>query len=211
ITRINREIFSKLLLKLSEKDEAAGNVARTAADNFDKLREDLGSEVLLKLSEKEMCWGAVIIALAENYYKISANLRSELFSKLIEKGIIIRISAEDWNEEMSKTYVVIDQSQICSTIKFYEKNIDGYKGLFLDTLATSQGKTGYGKSLIKLILYYMHDNKFDFLYGYIFDNVDIIKRYKNLGFDIVGTLEDPHYGTLHKVVLSNITGDKKTI
>ncbi|MEA3281128.1 MAG: hypothetical protein U9Q68_00975, partial [Euryarchaeota archaeon] len=42
ITRINREIFSKLLLKLSEKDEAAGNVARTAADNFDKLREDLG-------------------------------------------------------------------------------------------------------------------------------------------------------------------------
>ncbi|MCK4733480.1 MAG: hypothetical protein KAT65_13590, partial [Methanophagales archaeon] len=36
-TRINREIFSKLLFKLAEKDKAAGYVAWAVAFNFDKL------------------------------------------------------------------------------------------------------------------------------------------------------------------------------
>jgi len=53
ITQINERIFSQLLLKLSEKDEAAGDVAMAVARNFDRLPEDVRNKLLFKLSEKD--------------------------------------------------------------------------------------------------------------------------------------------------------------
>ena len=39
--KLPEDVRNKLLFKLSEKDEAAGNVARAVADNFDKLPENV--------------------------------------------------------------------------------------------------------------------------------------------------------------------------
>ena len=78
ITRINREIFSKLLLKLSENDEAAGTVALAVADNFDKLPEDVRN-LLFKLSENDEAAWVVAWAVAGNYDKLPENIRNLLF------------------------------------------------------------------------------------------------------------------------------------
>jgi uncharacterized phage infection (PIP) family protein YhgE len=84
ITRINREIFSKLLLKLSEKDEAAGAVASAVAANFGKLPEDVRN-LLFKLSEKEEVAWAVALAVIDNFDELPENVRNNLLLKLSEK------------------------------------------------------------------------------------------------------------------------------
>jgi predicted negative regulator of RcsB-dependent stress response len=84
ITRINREIFSKVLLKLSEKDEAAEGVASAVAYNFDELPEDVRN-LLFKLSEKEEVAWAVALAVAANFGELPENVRNNLLLKLSEK------------------------------------------------------------------------------------------------------------------------------
>jgi len=84
ITRINREIFSKLLLKLSEKDAAAWHVASAVAANFGKLPENVRNKLLLKLSEKDEAAEDVASAVAANFGKLPENVRNLLF-KLSEK------------------------------------------------------------------------------------------------------------------------------
>ena len=84
ITRINREIFSKLLLKLSEKDDAAMCVALAVGENFDRLPEDVRN-LLFKLSEKDDATASgVAWAVAYNYDKLPEDVRDLLF-KLAEK------------------------------------------------------------------------------------------------------------------------------
>lgn len=223
---IYNDLFIKILNKLTERDESAIHVALFMRDNFDILPENSRHELLLQLSDKKVCSGAIIMALAENYHKISSNLRSELFSKLIKKGIIRKINVEDSSKEFecgdtridkirisyylksqehtkAKVYVVEDKDRICSIIHFYETKSYGYKGLFLDTLVSSKGETGYATSLLKLILNHMVYDKFDFIYFYIFDNKELIEMYQSIGFNIIETVEDPLYGTLHKMVLVN--------
>ncbi|MBC2696866.1 MAG: hypothetical protein HF974_00705 [ANME-2 cluster archaeon] len=229
---IYNELFIKILDKLSERDESAIHIALFIRDNFDILPENSRHELLLQLSEKKVCSQAIILALAENCHKISANLRNELFSKLIKKGVIRKLNVEDCSEEFecgdaridkiplsyyfenqehtkAKVYCVEDKDKICSLIQFYEKKSYGYNELFLDIIASSQGETGYAQSLLKLILGIMFYDKFDFISGYIFDNKELIEMYQSIGFNIIETVEDPLYGTFHKIVLVNENKNNK--
>ena len=229
---IYNDFFIKILNNLSERDESAIHVALFIRDNFDILPENSRHELLLQLSEKNVCSDAITMALAENCHKISANLRGELFSKLIEKGIIRKINVEDCSKKFAcgdsiidkiplsyyfknqkhtkaKVYVVEDKDKICSIIQFYETEYYGYKGLFLDTIASSQGETGYAKSLLKLICNHMFYDDFDFIYLYIPTFKGLIEMYQSLGFNLIETVEDPNYGTLHKIVMVNENKNKK--
>ena len=113
----------------------------------------------------------------------------------------------------AKVYLVEDKSEICAIIQFYEKNYDPYNGLFLDIIATAQEKHGkkYGSTLLKLILLYMFYHEFDFIYGYAFDDSKLISMYEAIGFEVVGSVQDPLYGTLHKLVTVNETKAKKEL
>ncbi|CAD6494576.1 MAG: hypothetical protein LAKADJCE_00846 [Candidatus Argoarchaeum ethanivorans] len=103
----------------------------------------------------------------------------------------------------AKVYLVEDKDEICSIIKFYEKTHGDYTGLFLDIIATAKEKHGnkYANTLLKLILNYIFYHEFDFIYGYAFDA--IVKLYKNIGFEVIGSVQDNHYDTLHKVATVN--------
>lgn len=103
----------------------------------------------------------------------------------------------------AKVYLVEDKDEICSIIKFYEKTYGNYTGLFLDIIATAKEKHGnkYANTLLKLILNYMFYHEFDFIYGYAFDA--IVDMYKNADFEVIGSVQDPYYDTLHKVSLIN--------
>jgi len=150
------------------------------------------------------------------------------------KGIVRKISCEDCKKEFrcgypdidknslsdifknqehlsAKVYLVEDKGEICSIVQFYEKHFDGYKGLFLDIIATAQGKKGnnYASTLLKLISYYMFYHEFSFIYGYAFDNKELIDMYKKKGFEVIGSIQDPHYQTLHKIVIVNGTKEMK--
>ncbi len=150
------------------------------------------------------------------------------------KGIVRKISCEDCKKDfkcgdsnidknslsdffknqehsLAKVYLVEDKGEICSIVQFYEKPLDGYKGLFLDIIATAEGKNGnnYASTLLKLISYYMFYHEFSFIYGYAFDNEGLIGMYKKRGFEVIGSIQDPHYGTLHKIVIVNGTKDIK--
>ena len=113
----------------------------------------------------------------------------------------------------AKVYLVEDKSEICAIIQFYENNYGTYNGLFLDIIATAQEKHGnkYGSTLLKLILLYMFYHEFDFIYGYAFDDSDLLSMYEAIGFEIVGSVPDPLYGTLHKLVTVNETKAKKDL
>jgi len=101
----------------------------------------------------------------------------------------------------AKVYLVEDNDEICSIIKFYERKHGNYTGLFLDTIATAEEKHGnkYADTLLKLILNYMFYHEFDFIYGFAFDSV--INMYKNINFEVIGSFQDTNYGTLHKVAI----------
>jgi hypothetical protein len=105
ITRINREIFSELLLKLAEKNEASGVVAETVIENFDKLSDDVRNELLLTLVVKAVttemtsdligfnvaaAWavvGSIVKAMAENFDKLPEDIRDLLeLDRLQNKG-----------------------------------------------------------------------------------------------------------------------------
>ena len=110
---------------------------------------------------------------------------------------------KDHKHAGAKVYLVEDKDYICSIIKFHEKTHGNYTGLFLDIIATAKEKHGnkYANTLIKLIINYMFYHEFDFIYGFAFD--DIVDMYKNINFEVIGSVEDPHYGTLHKVATIN--------
>lgn len=106
---------------------------------------------------------------------------------------------EDYMVNNDKVYLVEDKYGICSFIKFHEKTYGNYTGLFLKMIATAKEKQGqkYGDTLIKLILNYMFYHEFDFISGYALD--DAVNMYKNIDFEVIGSLQDDHYGKLHKV------------
>lgn len=114
----------------------------------------------------------------------------------------------------AKIYLVEDNDDICSIIQFYEKDINSNSGLFLDIIATSLTKTGqkYASTLLKLICLYMFHHEFDFIYAYAFDRPGLIEMYKQIGFEVIGKIEDENYGILHKMILVNeIRNDKDLI
>ncbi len=88
-TRLNEQIFSRSLFKLSEKAEAAWAVAQAVAENFDELPEEVRNKLLFKLSEKaeaasDVAW-PVALAVARHFYSVPEEVRSKLIFKLSEK------------------------------------------------------------------------------------------------------------------------------
>ncbi|RZB30964.1 MAG: hypothetical protein AEth_00918 [Candidatus Argoarchaeum ethanivorans] len=83
-TPINEKIFSKLLIKLAEKDGVALAVVWAVADNFDKLPEDMRNKLLFKLAEKDGAALAVVWAVADNFDKLPEDMRNKLLFKLAE-------------------------------------------------------------------------------------------------------------------------------
>lgn len=73
ITRVNREIFSKLLLKLSEKEEFNWQVVHTIAKYFNNLPDEIRG-ILPKLSKNEKFAAAIGNAILLNF----SNLPNEL-------------------------------------------------------------------------------------------------------------------------------------
>lgn len=99
-TRINKEIFTKVLIKLSEDDELAYYATSALKAHFDKIPESIRNELLLKLSEKELAVDDAMFAtedemviediidiIAENFDKLPENIRNLLF-KLSERDEI---------------------------------------------------------------------------------------------------------------------------
>ena len=93
ITRINKEIFSKLLFKLSENDATVWDVAWAVRANFGRLPEDIRNELLLKLSENDKVVWDVVSTVAYNYGKLPENVRNLLF-KFSEKDETAWVVAE---------------------------------------------------------------------------------------------------------------------
>jgi len=84
ITPINEEIFSKLLFKLAEKDEAAWYVVLAVAGHFNELPDDVRNKLLFKLAEKDETAWDVAWVVAKNFDKLPEDVRDLLF-KLAEK------------------------------------------------------------------------------------------------------------------------------
>lgn len=73
------KIFSRVLIKLSEKNEVARNVARVIANNFDKIPEDIRNELLIKLSDNDETVWSIVWTIAENFDKLPEDIRNLLF------------------------------------------------------------------------------------------------------------------------------------
>jgi hypothetical protein len=84
-TNIESSIVSKVLLRLSETDEAAWDVGCIAERYFDKLPDDLRNKLLFRLAKKEKTSKTVAWLLANNFSKIPTDLRTQLLSLLLEK------------------------------------------------------------------------------------------------------------------------------
>ncbi len=113
-----------------------------------------------------------------------------------------------------KVYLIEDRDEICSIIRFGERerpDVNKYRGLFLKTIATATGKKRqkYADALLKLIMLYMYYHKFDFIYGYAFDS--IIKMYTAIGFDEIGSIRDNIYGKMYRFVMVNNKNDKEEV
>jgi hypothetical protein len=227
---ITKDVFITVLHKLSAMDSAAEYVAWAVRNNFDKLPEKSRNDLLLKLAEKPKYSGAVIMTVADNFDKLPKDVKNDLLSKFFKNGIVRRVHHEDckkcsWNDDptikkilkdqehqLSKSYLVEDRDDICSVIRFSEINLSNYKALFILGLATAKEKYGhnYAAKLIKLILYYMIYNDFDFIFAYVSDNDAIIELYKRWGFVVTTeTVKVPYYGKIRKVALINEMKDKR--
>ena len=92
-TQINREIFSELLLKLSERSSIAQNIASVVAKNYDALPEEVRN-LLFKISEIDdaaynLAWDVNI-----NFNKLPDSVRNALLLKLSEKDAAVSVVAD---------------------------------------------------------------------------------------------------------------------
>ncbi|MEK6646632.1 MAG: hypothetical protein AABY84_08160, partial [Candidatus Firestonebacteria bacterium] len=101
ITKTIKEIFSKLILILSENAEAAIGVARTVVENFDTLSDDVRN-LLFKLSEKNEAAEAVAQTVVENFDGLPDDFRNKLLLSLSEKNEAARVVARTVVENYDK-------------------------------------------------------------------------------------------------------------
>jgi hypoxanthine phosphoribosyltransferase len=129
--------------------------------------------------------------------RINKNSMSDYYNNFANKG--------------AKVYVVEEKGEIRSIIQFYEKKVGVFKGLYMDVIATAIGheKKGYARTLLNLILLTMLYHEYDFILGYAFDTDRALKMYERSLFDIVGSVNDPEYGKLHKIVKVNTNKNEK--
>ncbi len=91
---ICKNIFSSVLFKLSEKDEAAEYVAEAVTVSFDRLSEDVRNKLLLKLTEAYEAARFVARAVAKNFDRLPEDVRNKLLLKLTEKDEAAEYVAE---------------------------------------------------------------------------------------------------------------------
>ncbi|MFZ3060612.1 MAG: hypothetical protein WA102_12865 [Candidatus Methanoperedens sp.] len=90
---ICKNIFSKVLLKLSEKGAATERIAISIADNFDKLPYDVRNKLLLKLSENKIAAKSFAITLTSNFDQIVEDIRNKLLLNISENSETAWIAA----------------------------------------------------------------------------------------------------------------------
>ena len=78
ITRINKEIFIKVLIKLSDKEETARDVAFMVERNYKMIPEDARNKLLIKLSDKEKAAQAVANVIARNFKHLPEKVKNLL-------------------------------------------------------------------------------------------------------------------------------------
>lgn len=104
-TRINKQIFTKVLLKISEDDEMAYYATGFLRAHFDKLPESVRNELLLKLSERELAVDNAAFStadelvlediadiVAENFDKLPENIRTLLFRLLERDKLVVHVA-----------------------------------------------------------------------------------------------------------------------
>lgn len=84
--KLPEEVRNKLLIKLAEKDSAAGGVAWTVAENFEKLPEEVRN-LLFKLAGEDYAAEYVARAIANNFEKLPENIQNLLFTEKIQEGL----------------------------------------------------------------------------------------------------------------------------
>lgn len=113
--------------------------------------------------------------------------------------------SEYYNNQQNKNarvYLVEENGNICSMIQFFIKKIEHFKGIFLDVIAvsTEYKEKKYASTLLRLMTSYSIHHDQDFILGYAFDRPGLVDMYKKKGFEVLGSIEDPNYGKLHKIV-----------
>jgi len=84
LTRINKGIFCKVLLKLADKERTASTVVLALALNFDSLPVDVRN-LLFKFAERNVTAKAVVWVLGRNFSRLPKDVRNELVFKLADK------------------------------------------------------------------------------------------------------------------------------
>jgi len=83
-TRINKEIFSELLLKLSERSKIPQTIASVVAKNYDTLPEEV-RRLLFKISKIDDAAYNLVWDVYINFNKLPEDVRNKLLLKLSEK------------------------------------------------------------------------------------------------------------------------------
>ncbi len=105
-TRINRVIFSELLLKLSERSSIVQNIAWVVAKNYDMLPEKVG-DLLFKISEIDDAAFNLAFAVYINFNKLPDSVRNGLLLKLSEKDETAWVVAEAVADNFDKLPEVV--------------------------------------------------------------------------------------------------------
>ncbi|MDY6966288.1 MAG: hypothetical protein SVM80_10040, partial [Halobacteriota archaeon] len=140
LTKINRDLFSRVLFKLSEKDGVAGYVAWAVALNFNELFEDWRNQLLIKLSEKDGTAGDVARAVADNFNELPEDVRDILDIDRIQKSLQARIRKNIGNGDVvlwiiSKSWTKIERDFLYEILgKLKESEDEGVRLEALDLM-----------------------------------------------------------------------------
>jgi len=120
-TRINKDIFSVVLLKLSETGEAAGDVAWMIAYHFDDLSKDV-QKVLFDLLEKDEIAWVVAWHIVHHFDDLSKDVQN-LLVKLIERDTIagdvawtVAYNFDTLSKEVQKVLVDLVEKEISTGV-----------------------------------------------------------------------------------------------
>jgi hypothetical protein len=85
-TPFTKNIFSEVLLNLSEREEAIEAVSNFVVTYFDRLSRNVATNILLKLSEKNEAAEALADAVASHFFNLPNEIRNDLLLKLSKRG-----------------------------------------------------------------------------------------------------------------------------
>ena len=86
------EIFTKVLFKLSDREEASGLIARFIKENFDMIPKNVRNDLLIKLSFKIGAAEYVVEAIAANFDELPENVGNLLFEHSEDKNFMRNVA-----------------------------------------------------------------------------------------------------------------------